>query len=89
MQPKTIVITGATSGIGKQTALQLAKMGHTLYLLARNPQKVQQTCEQMIAATNNANIHYLVCDLADLNSVKKAANQLLLEKLPRALKAAA
>ena len=35
----TTVITGATSGIGKVTALELAKKGHAIYMLVRNTAK--------------------------------------------------
>jgi short-subunit dehydrogenase len=40
MALRTTVITGATSGIGKETALALAKKNHAIYLLVRNTQKV-------------------------------------------------
>ena len=38
----TTVITGATSGIGKVTALELAKKGHAIYMLVRNTAKGEQ-----------------------------------------------
>lgn len=72
----TTVITGATSGIGKQTALALAKLDHALYLLVRDTVKGEEVKQQIITATKNKNIHVVECDLADLKSVRAAADLL-------------
>jgi len=77
MALKTTVITGATSGIGRETALGLAKKDHALWLLVRNVPKGEQLKNDIIAQTNNKNIHVVKCDLADLHSVRDAANELL------------
>ena len=76
MSIKTTVITGATSGIGKETALGLAKKDHTLYLLVRNTIKGDQLKQEIISQTGNKNIHVVKCDLADLQSVREAADEL-------------
>lgn len=76
MAAKTILITGATSGIGTQTALTLAKQGHALYLLVRNTNKGDQVKNDIIAETKNQNIYVIACDLADLHSVSKAAAEI-------------
>jgi len=72
----TTVITGATSGIGKETALALAKKGHALYLLVRDMAKGEQVKQELISASKNTSIHLVACDLADLNSVCNAADTL-------------
>lgn len=76
MSIKTTVITGATSGIGEATALALAKKGHALYLLVRNMQKGERLKQRIIAQTKNKNVFVLLCDLSDLSSVGKAADEL-------------
>jgi NAD(P)-dependent dehydrogenase (short-subunit alcohol dehydrogenase family) len=76
MPVRTTVITGATSGIGKETALALAKQGHGLYLLARNVEKGEELKRELIEQTKNHSIFVVKCDLADLNSVKAAADEL-------------
>jgi NAD(P)-dependent dehydrogenase (short-subunit alcohol dehydrogenase family) len=76
MALKTTVITGATSGIGKETALGLAKKDHALYLLVRNVPKGEVLKKDIIAQTGNKNIHVIKCDLADLQSVREAADEL-------------
>jgi NAD(P)-dependent dehydrogenase (short-subunit alcohol dehydrogenase family) len=76
MAAKTILITGATSGIGTQTALALAKLGHTLYLLVRNTDKGNRVKNDIIAETQNQNIYVVECDLTGLKNVSKAAAEI-------------
>ncbi|UEG51821.1 SDR family oxidoreductase [Mucilaginibacter daejeonensis] len=73
---RTTVITGATSGIGKETALALAKIDHALYLLVRDVQKGEALKKELIAASGNRSIFVVHCDLADMQSVVNAANEL-------------
>lgn len=72
----TTVITGATSGIGKETALALAKKNHAVYLLVRDKEKGELVRQQIISASNNANIYVVYCDLSDMCSVRDAADLL-------------
>lgn len=72
----TTVLTGATSGIGEATAFALAQKKHTLYLLVRDVQKGDLLKKEIIKQTGNKNIFIVHCDLADLESVLTAANQL-------------
>ncbi|TSD67151.1 SDR family oxidoreductase [Inquilinus sp. KBS0705] len=72
----TTVITGATSGIGKETALALAQKGHAIYLLVRNTAKGEELKAYIIEHTKNKSIYVVECDLADLKSVQTAAELL-------------
>jgi NAD(P)-dependent dehydrogenase (short-subunit alcohol dehydrogenase family) len=76
MALKTTVITGATSGIGQETALSLARQGHSLYLLVRNTQKGDALKEYLTKETGNKEVHVIKCDLADLQTVRDAAAEL-------------
>jgi NAD(P)-dependent dehydrogenase (short-subunit alcohol dehydrogenase family) len=76
MALKTTVITGATSGIGKETALSLARQGHALYLLVRNTQKGDRVKQELVEQTGNKEINVIKCDLADLQSVRDAVAEL-------------
>jgi NAD(P)-dependent dehydrogenase (short-subunit alcohol dehydrogenase family) len=69
----TTVITGATSGIGKETAMALAKKDHAVYMLVRDMVKGEELRQEIIAATKNKNIYVVHCDLADMESVRNAA----------------
>ncbi|MFD0765317.1 SDR family oxidoreductase [Mucilaginibacter lutimaris] len=74
MPVTTTVITGATSGIGRETAIALAKKDHSLYLLVRDTAKGEALKHEIILATKNKNIYVVPCDLADLDSVRNAAD---------------
>jgi NAD(P)-dependent dehydrogenase (short-subunit alcohol dehydrogenase family) len=76
MAVKTTVITGATSGIGHETALSLARQGHALYLLVRNTVKGERLKKQLTDETGNTEIYVIKCDLADLQTVREAAAEL-------------
>ncbi len=76
MRDKTVLITGATSGIGKATAIDLASRGAIISLLIRNLEKGKATKNEIIEKTGNKNIDIQLIDLADLSSVKKAAEEL-------------
>ncbi|MFC0514330.1 SDR family oxidoreductase [Mucilaginibacter angelicae] len=76
MPIKTTVITGATSGIGKATAMALAAQDHAVYLLVRNIIKGEAVKQEIVAQTGNKQIYVIKCDLADLQSVREAAAEL-------------
>jgi NAD(P)-dependent dehydrogenase (short-subunit alcohol dehydrogenase family) len=69
----TTVITGATSGIGKETAMALAKKEHAVYMLVRDLTKGEELRQEIIAATKNKNVYVVHCNLADMESVRSAA----------------
>ncbi|WP_298497680.1 SDR family NAD(P)-dependent oxidoreductase [uncultured Algibacter sp.] len=73
---KTIIITGSTDGIGKLTALKLAKEGHTVYVHGRSEAKVNTLIAEIKESSNNQNIKGLVADFSDLDAVSKLAEQI-------------
>lgn len=75
---KTIVITGATSGIGYEAAKVFASIGHRVIFLARNP-SAAATIKQELVQTRTSEIDYVICDLSSFASIKSAAT-ILLEK---------
>lgn len=68
---KTILITGSTDGIGKLTAVKLAKDGHYIFLHGRNAEKLKMVIEEIKTETGNLNISGFVADFSDLEDVKK------------------
>lgn len=75
MRSKICLVTGATSGIGKQTALELAGMGATVVLVGRNPEKCLQTKAELQSAIPKAEFDYLVADLSSLDQIRKLAEE--------------
>lgn len=69
------LITGANSGIGKVTALELAKKGMTIVMVCRNKEKGEQARGEIIAGSGNNNIELFLCDLAKLDDVERLARE--------------
>lgn len=64
MQNKTILITGATSGIGKVAALELAKTGANIIIHGRNKEKTESVRQEITTKSNNQNIDSIIADLS-------------------------
>jgi NAD(P)-dependent dehydrogenase (short-subunit alcohol dehydrogenase family) len=62
LQGNVCIVTGATSGIGKETALELARQGATMVLAVRNTTLGESVKQEIIQATGNANIDVMACD---------------------------
>ncbi len=76
MKDKIILITGATSGIGTETARGLASLGATIVFTTRDELRGRQTRDELIKATNNSNIEMAVCDLASFDSIRACCAEL-------------
>ncbi|MBT3501485.1 MAG: SDR family oxidoreductase [Candidatus Marinimicrobia bacterium] len=68
---KTCLITGATDGIGKQTALVLAQKGFSLVLVGRSAEKGNLVVSELISATGNESIHFHCADLSNMKSIQQ------------------
>jgi NAD(P)-dependent dehydrogenase (short-subunit alcohol dehydrogenase family) len=73
---RVCAITGASSGLGYETALGLARRGATVALLCRSEERGAQARDRIAAATGNADLHVVYCDHANLDTVRAAAAQL-------------
>jgi NAD(P)-dependent dehydrogenase (short-subunit alcohol dehydrogenase family) len=69
MDGKVILITGATDGIGKQAAKELAAMGAHVVIHGRNETRIQQTLDQVRAFSGNDSVDSLQADLFSMAEV--------------------
>lgn len=76
MDNKIILVTGANSGIGKETAMTLAKEGHTVIIHGRNVDKTKKAYEEIKNTTNNKNIDMICADLSILSEIPKLVDKL-------------
>jgi NAD(P)-dependent dehydrogenase (short-subunit alcohol dehydrogenase family) len=75
MKGKYCFITGATSGIGKETALSLAHLGATVIFTSRDREKGEEVKKEIIDKTKNNNVDYLICDLSSFSSIRECAEE--------------
>lgn len=77
-----ILVTGATDGIGLETAKELAVFGHEVVLHGRSMEKTQHAREAILRAAPNATLHTAHADLADPAGIRRMAQELA-ARLPR------
>ena len=74
---KVCIVTGATSGIGKETARVLAHQGGTVILVGRNPDKTAATVEEFRREADTPNIEYLLADLSSQDEIRRLAEEFI------------
>ncbi|GHV47975.1 3-oxoacyl-ACP reductase [Bacteroidia bacterium] len=72
LENKTVLVTGASSGIGRTVAIECSKMGATVVLTARNEERLQQTLSQLEGDGHAI----IVADLTDKNDRLRLVEQL-------------
>lgn len=72
---KVVMVTGATSGIGKATALKLARAGAKVLVIARTPEKLNETLDEINKLGGQAQAYQ--CDVSDMESCEKLITQIL------------
>jgi len=76
MVGKVCVVTGATAGIGRETALGLAKMGATVVIVARDAAKASRTASEIEQAAPGTTVDVVLADFARLHAVRAAAREI-------------
>lgn len=67
---KIVVVTGSNTGIGKTTALELAKRGGKIYMACRDLNKANKACEEIKEESGNNNVFVRELDLSSFESIK-------------------
>jgi NAD(P)-dependent dehydrogenase (short-subunit alcohol dehydrogenase family) len=74
---KTCLVTGATNGIGRVTAVEMASMGGELFLTYRDKVRADETVAEIRYRTGNENVHLLHADLGSQKQIRVAAAEFL------------
>ena len=82
MSGKTCIVTGANSGIGKETALGLARMGAHVVLVCRNAEKGRAALADIQRESGSSKLDLLIADMSSMAAVRALTAQIL-EKYPR------
>jgi retinol dehydrogenase-12 len=79
---KVAIVSGASAGLGKITAMELAKKNAHVFCMGRNKEKTIAVVEEIVKESGNKKVEFIEADFNDLESVDKAASQFLKKKLP-------
>lgn len=82
LDDKTVLVTGPTAGIGRVTALELARRAGEIVLLCRDPEKGAALAREIREATGRDHASVLTCDLASQADVRRAAAEFLASGRP-------
>ncbi|HEX8090805.1 MAG TPA: SDR family oxidoreductase [Blastocatellia bacterium] len=75
MTGKVCVVTGANSGIGKETARGLARMGAHVVMVCRSRERGQQAISEIKKGGGNHNVELMLCDLSSQKSIREFASE--------------
>jgi NAD(P)-dependent dehydrogenase (short-subunit alcohol dehydrogenase family) len=75
IKDKRVVITGASSGIGLETAVRVGEAGGTVILVSRTREKLEEVAEQIRAVGGTAHVH--PADLSELEDVERVAEEIV------------
>lgn len=82
MDGKICMVTGANRGIGKATAVGLAKLGANVVMVCRDPDRGNAARDAVIQASNNESINLMLVDLSSQSSIRHMAQEFL-DKYPQ------
>jgi retinol dehydrogenase-14 len=77
MQGKTILITGATSGIGLEASVELARRGARMFLVGRDPGRTEAAVAQVKARSGSGDVSSFLCDFSSQASIRALAGEVL------------
>ncbi len=82
LDDKTFLVTGANSGIGRETALGLATRGARVFVAGRSETTSRLVMDEIVEKSGNPKLEFLSLDLGDLGSVRACADEFLRSGAP-------
>lgn len=77
LEGRTVLVTGATNGIGRVAASAFARMGATLFVVGRDPSRTEATRAEIARETPGASVRVLLADLSRQSDIRRAAAEFL------------
>lgn len=81
MKGQVSLITGATEGVGKTTAIEFVRKGYTVVIAARNEAKAEMVIKEIAATTGNNSADYMIADLKSLRQIDQLAGSFRLREV--------
>ena len=75
LKDKTFIVTGANTGIGKETALGLAKLGATVVMACRDDERGEAAQREIKQKSGNDRVELMICDFSSQNSIRQFAKE--------------
>ncbi|TMI34466.1 SDR family NAD(P)-dependent oxidoreductase, partial [Candidatus Bathyarchaeota archaeon] len=75
MTGKICIVTGGNSGIGKATAIGLAKMGATVVIVSRSREKGEIAVNDIVGKSGNKNVEMIQADMSSQDSIRQLADE--------------
>jgi NAD(P)-dependent dehydrogenase (short-subunit alcohol dehydrogenase family) len=76
LEGRIAIVTGATSGLGRETASELARLGATVTLVGRNPEKTERVAQEIRKSTGSSKVATAIADLSSMAEVRALAGRL-------------
>ncbi|XP_017132780.1 retinol dehydrogenase 11 isoform X2 [Drosophila elegans] len=70
---KVAIVTGGNTGLGRETVMELARRGATVYMACRSKEKGERARKEIVRKTGNPNVFSRECDLSSLDSIRQFA----------------
>ena len=70
---KTVLVTGATSGIGREASVQLARLGARVVMVGRDPTRSESAFAHVVARSGSKEVSYLICDFSSQAAIRELA----------------
>jgi retinol dehydrogenase 12 len=73
MKAKVCLVTGASTGVGRETARNLAALGATVAIVSKDPGRGEEALQDIRSSTGNSDVHLLLADLGSMKDTRRLA----------------
>src|SRR5690625_6140879 len=77
LKGKTVLVTGASQGLGKAVATEFAREGARVFISSRNEEKLQVAVDEIREKTGNREVNYAVCDMRKEDQIQSLVQKVI------------